>query len=98
MNSRDEHFSFQGRKREQITPFKSVMERESQYVAFPSPAPVSVTTDPRSLYYGDIPGQASRSLIGGGEGFSQTKMKLSQVFQQPKSSLQNPAHRYSVFH
>lgn len=41
MKSRDEHFSFQKRKREQITPFKSVMERELQCVAFPSPTPVT---------------------------------------------------------
>lgn len=53
MKSRDDHFSFQERNEEQITPFKSVMERELQYVAFPSPTPANVTTDPRYLSYWD---------------------------------------------
>lgn len=43
MKSRDEHFSFQERRKEQITPLKSVMERELQYVAFLSPTLVSNT-------------------------------------------------------
>lgn len=86
MKTRDEHFSFQERRREQITPFKSVMERESWYAAFPSPTPLS-NNGPKMLllrWEGDILGQVSYLLLGEREGFSQNKMK---VFQQPRSSL-----------
>lgn len=71
MKSRAEHFRFQEKRREQI----------------PQQPPQQQTQALSPTEMGDIPGQVSCSLIGGGEGFSQTKMKLSKLFQQPKASL-----------